>query len=150
MLHTANNTVTVSEHQKHVHCVKISKAAGEYNETPFLQLSFNNALFLRGGRFEFWKVLTVCFNNTMNSIITKGIKECFIPHWNDSFYFLSNNIIEPFSLKFFTLKNVITIRNISCDSVVENCVISTDVVGSIPREHTYWQKNYNLNALNAL
>ncbi len=28
----------------------------------------------------------------------------------------------------------------SCGSVVEHCVSSTKVVGSIPREHMYWQK----------
>ncbi len=35
----------------------------------------------------------------------------------------------------------------SCGSVVEHCVSNAKVVGSIPREHTYWQKTYNLNAL---
>ncbi len=30
---------------------------------------------------------------------------------------------------------------------LEHCVCSAKVVGSIPREHTYWQKMYNLNAL---
>ncbi len=29
----------------------------------------------------------------------------------------------------------------SCGSVVEHCVSSVKVVGSIPREHMYWQKN---------
>ncbi len=29
----------------------------------------------------------------------------------------------------------------SCGSVVEHCVSSAKVVGSNPREHTYWQKN---------
>ncbi len=28
----------------------------------------------------------------------------------------------------------------SCGSVVEHCISSAKVVGSIPREHTYWQK----------
>ncbi len=28
----------------------------------------------------------------------------------------------------------------SCGSVIEQCVSSAKVVGSIPREHTYWQK----------
>ncbi len=27
----------------------------------------------------------------------------------------------------------------SCGSVVEHCIMSANVVGSIPREHTYWQ-----------
>ncbi len=37
-------------------------------------------------------------------------------------------------------------RNIcSCGSVVEHGVSSAKVVGSIPREHTYWQKMYSLN-----
>ncbi len=35
----------------------------------------------------------------------------------------------------------------SCGSVVEHCVSSAKVVGSIPREHMYWQNMYNLNAL---
>ncbi len=30
---------------------------------------------------------------------------------------------------------------------LEHCFSSAKVVGSIPREHTYWQKMYNLNAL---
>ncbi len=34
----------------------------------------------------------------------------------------------------------------SCGSVVEHCVCSAKAVGSIPREHTYWQYMYNLNA----
>ncbi len=29
----------------------------------------------------------------------------------------------------------------SCGSVVEHCVSSAKVVGSIPREHMYWQKH---------
>ncbi len=28
-----------------------------------------------------------------------------------------------------------------CGSVVEHCVSSAKVVGSIPREHIYWQKH---------
>ncbi len=35
----------------------------------------------------------------------------------------------------------------SCGSLVEHCVSSAKVVGSIPREHIYWQKMYSLNAL---
>ncbi len=38
-------------------------------------------------------------------------------------------------------------RRCSCGSVVEHCVSSAKVVGSIPREHMYWQNMYNLNAL---
>ncbi len=30
---------------------------------------------------------------------------------------------------------------------LERCVSSAKVVGSIPREHTYWQKMYSLNVL---
>ncbi len=30
---------------------------------------------------------------------------------------------------------------------LEHCISSAKVVGSIPREHTYWQYMYNLNAL---
>ncbi len=40
---------------------------------------------------------------------------------------------------------------ISCSVPVaqwlEHCVSSAKVVGSIPREHMYWQKMYNLNAI---
>ncbi len=35
----------------------------------------------------------------------------------------------------------------SCGSVVEHCVSNAKVVGSIPREHTYWPKMYNLNVV---
>ncbi len=34
-----------------------------------------------------------------------------------------------------------------CVPVVEHCVSSAKVVGSIPREHTYCQKIYSLNAM---
>ncbi len=35
----------------------------------------------------------------------------------------------------------------SCGTVVEHCVSSAKGVGSIPREHTYWPKMYNLNVV---
>ncbi len=36
-------------------------------------------------------------------------------------------------------------KKCSCGSVVEHCVSSAKVVGSIPREHILTKKNYNLN-----
>ncbi len=44
----------------------------------------------------------------------------------------------------FTIMSIIMIPVFS---VVEHCVSSAKVVGSIPREHTHWQYMYNLNAL---
>ncbi len=41
----------------------------------------------------------------------------------------------------------IVIANHSCGSVVEHCVSSAKVVGSIPREHILTKKMYSLNAL---
>ncbi len=38
-------------------------------------------------------------------------------------------------------------RSVSVAQWLEHCVSSAKVVGSIPREHMYWQKMYNLNAL---
>ncbi len=35
----------------------------------------------------------------------------------------------------------------SYGSVVEHCINSAKVMGSILREHMYWQNMYNLNAL---
>ncbi len=62
---------------------------------------------------------------------------------NAAFYFLQDNSMYYYSkiyIYFIVLK-------CSRGSVVEHCVCSAKVVGSIPREHTYWQKMYNLNAL---
>ncbi len=45
---------------------------------------------------------------------------------------------------------ILPVWNSACVPVaqwLEHCVSSANVVGSIPREHTYWQKMYNLNAL---
>ncbi len=40
------------------------------------------------------------------------------------------------------------IRSVPVAQWLEDCVSSTKIVGSIPREHTYWQKKmYSLNAL---
>ncbi len=38
-------------------------------------------------------------------------------------------------------------KTCSCGSVVERCVSSAKVMGSIPREHMYWQNMYNLKSL---
>ncbi len=44
-----------------------------------------------------------------------------------------------FNTLFFSLL-INSLHDCSCGSVVEHCVSSAKVVGSIPREHMYWQK----------
>ncbi len=42
-------------------------------------------------------------------------------------------------IKYSTGPSPLSIYQYPCGSVVEHCVSSAKVVGSIPREHTYWQ-----------
>ncbi len=51
------------------------------------------------------------------------------------------NVNAPVLKIFWILKISSPSQPCSCGSVVEHCVSSTKDVGSIPREHTYWQKN---------
>ncbi len=60
---------------------------------------------------------------------------------------LNKKITTPKTIhrKMNALMNDIGIIDIWRDRAL--CVSSANVMGSIPREHTYWQKMYNLNAL---
>ncbi len=49
--------------------------------------------------------------------------------------------------KLFWNRKVPQMLTCSCDSVVEHCVSSAKVVGSIPREHILTIKTYYMNAL---
>ncbi len=83
---------------------------------------------------ELWKCWDVVFFCFLNKIqIT----------WANILFTIEHREHNVFKLM-FKLRNVTLLSTFtlcSCGSVVEHCVSSAKVVGSIPREHTYWQKH---------
>ncbi len=114
-----------------------------------LPLSHRNTCNFPSLWHKIHSVTRLHLSNNMNSLITKI---CLKKAYLDMFtcYFQVKNIIiqktkqnskrQWFATIYFPVHS-------SCGSVVEHCVSGAKVVGSIPREHTYWQKMYNLNVL---
>ncbi len=134
-----SNTSTSIQIQKREFCSYSVQVKFSTNVNPFLEDRLGLKRVKKRWLFEQSPLFFSCRASTQSST-------CVSPPDREKETQIKQIIIKSYSV-LCTITPLCTMPLYSCGSVVEHCVSSAKVVGSIPREHTYWQNMYNLSVL---